>query len=454
MNKNVINCKKSEFVPGQTLQATVKNVCATGVMVKMPDGHGSGVISPRCWGTGIERETALAAIRPGDKFDVTVRLYDARTSTLSLVLVGCESLEPLRKKVNKPAHQSVRPSQGAACPHKPNFVTIAAGTTFLWDASNLLGAVGAENAARTFDVISRSLCEQGYKVMFFIERRCLTWALHNQRSAEEAAELEAFVHRGDIVVVGDGGNGAEEADCAILQMAEALPGSVCVSRDRFSDYAHLYPGIVGTDRVRSFSAVKIGGKTMVLVNGIAHAIVVDGMEEVALDAPSVQEPPASPSVAPDATPVPAQAAAQDVRAGVPDGRGGLFAVADKCIRRGDAKGAVRIYAKVAKRDPAAYRAIAEIYREGKVLPADHKKAMRYERLARKSEKSRRECSLRERRLRAEAIRGGRCSIGHFAEKRRKALSMAARSERHEMIREYLKSRRGRRGQCRDHVHAA
>ena len=98
MNKNVISCKENEFVPGRTLRATVKAVNKTGVMIKMPGGHGSGVISPRCWGTGIEREKALAEIRPGDEFDVVVCNYDARTMTMSLVLVGCEHLKPLPGK--------------------------------------------------------------------------------------------------------------------------------------------------------------------------------------------------------------------------------------------------------------------------------------------------------------------------------------------------------------------
>ena len=328
--------------------------------------------------------------------------------------------------------QIARP-QRAACPPKPSFVPIAADTMLLWDASNLLGAAGAENAARTFAAISESMSEQGYKTMFFIERRCLTWALHNQRSQTEAAELDAFVRRNDVVVVGDGGNGTGEADSAILQMAEALPGSVCVTCDRYEDYAHTYPGIVGTDRIRSFSVAKVGGKTMVLVNGIAHAIVVeDGQKEMSV----------TPRV--PAAEVPALSSDADKA----NGRSGLFAIADERIRRGDAQGAVRLYAKVAKQDPAAYHALAEMYREGHVVDADSKKAARYERLARASEKRRRECSLRDRRLRAEAVRGGRHSVDHFAAKRREALNLTIFAGRHEMICEYRKFKRIRRGKDR------
>ena len=434
MKKNVIDCEKHEFVPGRSLRATVKDVNKTGVMVRMPGGRGSGIISSRCWGVGIERERALAAIRPGDEFDVIVRSYDARTLTLALVLVGCERLVSSRSHKPNAVGQDVAQHQEASH-RKPDFVPIAAGTTFLWDAANLLGMAGVENAARTFSAISDSMSKQEYKTMFFIERRCLTWALHNQSSAEEAAELDAFSRQGNVVVVGDGGSGLGEADCAILQMAEALPGSICVTRDRYEDYAHVYPGIVGTNRIRSFSAVKMSDKTMVLVDGVAHALTLEcgpKLDEVGPSAPSAEEwtqtPTASP-VADSAIEVPAQTA-KFIIAGK---RRGLFAVADECARRGDAQGAARLYARVAKRDPAAYYSLAEMYREGRAVRADSKKARHYERLARASEKRRRECSLRERRMRAEAIRSDRHSVAHFAAKRRAALSLAIFGERHEMM---------------------
>ena len=442
MNKNIINCKHSEFVPGRTLRATVKAVHNEGVIVKMPEGRGSGVISPRCWGEGSTRAKALAALRPGDDLDVVVRLYDAPNRMLSLVLVGYEHLIPTPKAFC----QASRSAHGAACPRKPEFVPIQAGTTFLWDASNLLGAVGAENVARTFWTISETMSVRGYKAMFFIEQRALTWAMHNQRTKAEAAELDAFIRRGDVVVVGDGGNGAEEADCAILQMAEALPGSVCVTRDRYGDYAHTYPGIVGTSRIRSFSVAKVGGKTMILVSGITRAIVV---ENVQMQAGVASSAPSAPATAPTVTPVVPQTvvpvAVQVAETPAETGKSvccsGLFAVADECVRRGDAQGAVRIYEKVAKRDPAAYRALAEMYRAGKAVAADGKKAARYERLARKVEKSRRERSLRERRLRAEVIRSGRHVADHFAAKRRKALGLAIFRDTREMISEYRSAKR-------------
>ena len=430
MNKNIINCKHGEFIPGRTLRATVKTVNKTGVMVKTPGGRGSGVISARCWGDGLEREKALAAIRSGDEFDVVVCSYDQRTLTLSLVLVGCKSLMVPTKKTKKSICSPIDSSLCVMHPRKPAYQPIESGTVFLWDTANLLGATGAENAAQTFKAIAQTLSEQGYKSLFFIERRCLTWALCNQRTEDEAAELDAFVKQGDVVVVEDGGNGAGEADCAILQMAEALPGSVCVTRDHYEDYAHVYQNIVGTSRIRSFSVAKTCGKTMILVNGITHAIVVEDRQVQAFALPVAPSAPLTPAT----NLVPA------------DNSKGLLAVAGEYVRRGDAQRAERIYAKVAKHDPAAFRALAEMYREGKAVPVDGKKATRYERLARKSEKSRRARNMRERRLRAEAIRSYRHTIDHFAAKRREALNLTVYGERYERAHEHRKlMRTWRRG---------
>ncbi len=339
-NKNIINCKYSEFIPGQKLRATVKTIC------------------------------------------------------------------------------------------KPEFKPIASGTILLWDVSNLLGAIEVENAARTLEAVAGALYDQGYKPMFFIERRCFTWAHCNQRTAADVDALDMFMRHSDVVLVEGGGTGKAEADYAILQMAEALPDSVCVSRDHFSDYAHMYPDIVGTNRIRSFSVAKIGGKTMILVNGIVHAIVVD-----------------APVVAQDADDAAAPVDMPPMEVNVSAGRGGLLAVADERVRRGDAKGALRIYAKVAKRDPLAYHALAEMYREGNAVRADVKKAAHYERLARTSEKNRRACLVRDRRRRAEAIRCGLHSVAHFSAKRRNALSMTTFARQHEAICEYRKFRKARRGKA-------
>ena len=454
--KNILECKQSELVPGRMFCATVKDVRREGVRVKMPYG-GAGIISSRCWGDGPVREKALAAIHPGDEFDVVVRSYDARNRMLSLVLVECGDLEPSQEMVRDAASPAISPRPSTTRPRKPDFKPIASGTMLLWDVSNLLGAVDVENAAQTLETIAGALSEQGYKSMFFLERRCLTWARCNQRTEADTDALNMFMRRSDVVLVEGGGTGKAEADSALLQMADVLPDSVCVSRDHFSDYAPVYPDIVGTNRIRSFSVAKIGGKTMILVNGIAHAIVVEhGQMQKAVLAPSEPSVPAHAAtesaididtsvVAQDADTATAPVDRPPMEANVTVGHGGLLAVADECVRRGDAKGAVRIYTKLAKCDPQAYRALAEMYREGLAVRADGKKAAHYERLARISEKTRRACLVRDRRRRAEEVRSGQYSGGHFSAKRRKALRLATFVRQHEEICEYRKFKKARRG---------
>ena len=78
MNKNIINCKKGEFVPGRTLRATVKVVHEMGVEVKMPGGRGSGIISSRCWGTGIAREKERRPFAELDILPIISRLNGER----------------------------------------------------------------------------------------------------------------------------------------------------------------------------------------------------------------------------------------------------------------------------------------------------------------------------------------------------------------------------------------
>lgn len=211
------------------------------------------------------------------------------------------------------------------------------------------------------------------------------------------------------------------------------------------------------EREKAFAAIHAGDELNVKDNksvcGIAHAIVVDvdsGQTEVVPGTPSSESSAAASAVAPVDVHVDALSAESDIFGR----RGGLFAIAGERVRRGDVRGAVRIYAKVARRDPSAYSALAEMYREGSGGCADIKKAVRYERLARAAEKSRRECSLRERRLRAESIRGGERDFGHFSAKRRKALDLAVFASRHEMICEYRKLKRARRGWGRVYGRAA
>jgi len=404
--------------PGAKFLGTVRAVRREGVFVEAPGGYGSATISPRCWGDGKARMKALSAIRPGDEFEVVVRSIDIRTRSLSLVLAGYEDLMRQAKKATTMPKAAFNVTHYIYNSRKPDHQPILEGTVFLWDVANLFGKIGPEDAAWRLESVARSLEEQGYRSLFFIERRSLTWAKHNQRSEADVAALEVFARRDDFSIVADGGKDRrEEADSAILQVAEAIPNSVCVSHDHYGDYAKAHSSIVGTDRVRSFTVSRLDGKLLISVNGMKRAIVVEPQrEEVACDLETVSDP--------------EDISASVADAGVEGRHSGLFAVADEYVRRGDAKSAVRVYAKLAKKDSAAYIALADMYRTGIGVRPDAKKVARYERLAQAFVKRTRERELRDRRRRVQSIRSGRAEP-HFAAKRMQALNMVAVYEKHE-----------------------
>ena len=415
--------------PGQKFLVAVRAIRNEGVIVEMPNGRGSAIITPRCWGDGEARKNALVAIRPGDEFEVIVRSIDMRTRTLSLVLVGCEDLMHQTKKRYAASNAAANVSLSVCNSRKAAYQPIPEGTVFLWDVANLFGKIGPEDAAWRLGSIARSLETQGYRSLFFIERRSLTWAMHNQLSASDAAALDEFARRDDFSVVADGGKGRrDEADCTILQVAEAIPNSVCVSCDHYGDYAKAHPGIVGTDRVRSFSVSKLDGKLMISVSGLKCAIVVEPQSDEVIGDPQA-------ATAHEAIGV------SVAEAVVKECHTGLFAVADEYARRGDAKNAERVYSKVAKKNPAAYEALADMYREGVGVGVDLKKTVQYERLAIAIEKRNRERSIRDCRRHAQALRGGGGFGGHFSVKRQAELSFRNLVETQCLANDYRRAKR-------------
>ena len=385
------------YAVGQIVTATIKQARFEGLVLDVA-GVRSAIMSPCAFGYGRSRVKAISQMRSGDQVVGRVVGYYPETSQMTLEFVSF-------------------PRQNTI-PRKPDYRPIPEGTVFLWDVANLFGKIGPEDAAWRLESIARSMEAHGYRSLFFIERRSLSWAKHNQLSAADVEALEMFARRDDFSVVADGGKDRkDEADCAILQVAEAIPNSICVSHDHYSDYAKVHSGIVGTDRVRSFTVTRLDGKLLICVSGLKSAIVVETCQE--------EMAPASEAVT---TPEVANTSVADAR-----GEGihtGLFAVADEYVRRGDAKSAERVYAKLAKKDSAAYVALADMYRTGVGVLPDAKKVARYERLALAFVKRTRERELRDRRRRVQSIRSGSAEP-HFAAKRMQALNMVAFYEKHE-----------------------
>lgn len=389
MKKN----KNNKFVRGQKFVATVKAVRREGVAIEMPDGRGSGVISARCWGKGDKREKALAAIRRGDRLEVLVRSFNPLAGTLSLVLAGCGNRKPANKKSlkGKSVAGSVREEPRA---RKPDFLPIPKGSVLLFDCANLLGKTGAEYAAKIFEGIAGSLASEGFKAMFFMERRTYWWALHNQASQEDASALKAFAAREDFCLIGDGKDAdrKNEADAAILQVAEAIPNSVCVSDDRFGDYRAHHPTLVGTERIRSFSVSRFGGNILVCVAGLRSAIVIDTSKPCETLKVANEE----------------NAAVEDEKIAV-NGKTrtehkGIFGLADECFHRGDIRKAERFYLMAAKKDSSAYFALADLYEARGSSVADMKRANHYDRLGFRAAKRKMQSERRLRRIRSYAKR--------------------------------------------------
>lgn len=391
-------------VKGQIITATIRKIRVEGLILNVP-GVASAVMSTRAFGKGEERDNALGRMAAGDRVTGRVLAYYPKTRQMTL--------------------EYVPPRKTETSPRKPERKAIGEGTVFLVDTANVLGFTGPEHAAVILESIADELSSQGYKSMFFLEHRTYIWARCHQSAERETAALDAFVKREDFALVSDGGGRAMkcEADAPILQVCEAMENSVVVSKDHYADYAKLHPGIVGTDRVREFNVLKLRDRTVITISGLTRAIVANhvGLIQAEADSHEVEAERTS-QVGVDAT---------------AERRCGLAAIADKHVRKGDIHKAERIYAKVAKKDPEAYHALAEIYGEGMGVDADLKKAVRYERLARNLKKRRIECEKRYNRIRAESARDGRFLLGHFSSKRREALHIAAISNGHEMICEYF-----------------
>lgn len=266
--QNLKACKT--FEPGQKLLATIKAVHKEGVLVEMPQGRGAGVISPRCWGDGEARIRALAGLHPGDEVEVCVRSYHALTRTLSLVLTGCEEMLGIR---SSPQASSV--SFNAL---KTHVEPITMGTVLLWDVANLLGIVGSEYATQLLEGLSKNLKAQGLHPVFFIEYRALERACREQTSETDAQTLKKLFNRNDFQVLPDYSREKKwrpEVDSIILQMAEVIPNSICISCDYFRDYAEIHPNLVGTSRVRPFRTNRQDSKLHLSIDGLLEEIVIE-----------------------------------------------------------------------------------------------------------------------------------------------------------------------------------
>lgn len=357
---------------GEKFLATVKLVRPEGIYFEKR-GNWSGCIAASFFGKGATREAALAKIHPGDTCKVEILA----------VHPGNRSLEFTLAKGGKKDGQP---------PRKPVFAPCPEGTTFLFDLSNFLGAVAGRRGADWVDAIEKSLTASGYSVLFFVERRCLAWARHQQVTELDVDRLLTLEKRSDRVSVIFGRG---EADLAMLQVADAVPGSVCISRDSFRDYGAAFPAIVGSDRVKSFTLANVAGKRVLSIDGVRDPISLEDPEPTpaVAEAETVGTEPAKPAVSTNQDSASADHADS---AAVDEGVFGC-AVAWRPRRRRGA--ATHFYAKSARNDPDLFYALADQYAAG--TAEERKLAAKYEKLAFQKEKRLREVKFRKLRQRAE-----------------------------------------------------
>lgn len=355
------------YTPGERFTATVKAVRPEGVYIDRA-GVGSGTISTACWGSGQARKEALSKIRPGDQFEVEVVSWDPKTKTLSLVLPGMNNC--------------VRAQNSSARSSKPQFAPIPVGSTLLIDFSNLLGGFKSEGnpaswAIPLLESVEAQLTAAGYGVHFFMEERTFNWISTNQRDSEDKKLFQELCFRKDRVTVVCGKK--TEADHPILQTAAMLPDAVCVSRDHFRDYAAAFSGIVGSERIRTFTVMRVAGHTLLSIDGIKNAILVRRQASHATEAQMVTNMPQKPEA-----PVTNESTAETIP------------VSQQTFRNRETE--IRLLSMAARKDPSKYLALADLYWSTSKAE-DRKLAAKFETLWLKRKKSLRESRIRDQRRR-------------------------------------------------------
>lgn len=283
---------------------------------------------------------------------------------------------------------------------KPEHNLLPSGTFFLIDTANLLGHTGPQHAARTLGAVSADLSAQGYRAVFFLEYRSYVWVRRRQDSERDASLLDAFVGREDFALVDeDVGLEKSEADAIILQAAEALPGSVCLTKDKFMDYAGIHPNII-PGRILGFTVVKLDDRMLIAVKGLKRAISIGAAGLKTTFEKSSLEHEANDSQ-------------RDCVASVVTRRSGSTSAGGVCSERSAKRYAARTVSKHSKKNLEDIRALV-------AGDWDYREPLNDDR-----EKRRAECERRYSRLRIQAIREGRFHLPHFSSKRREEAGLAA-----------------------------
>lgn len=252
---------------------------------------------------------------------------------------------------------------------KPRYKVLEKGSVLFVDGANLLGAFDPSEAMHVLSSAAEGLKKMGYVCRVYLEHRSWVYYSHNQESDAAREAFESTCKALEVMIVG------READIAILQMLRSVTKSVALTNDRYSDYATVFPELVGTMRIRGFSVTEVNGEKLIAVDGLAKTIRVKKIRHV-------------------------RSYKKNVSAGL-CGHGNVL------LEKGNLHGATRCFEKMlARHDADGCTGLSEVYSH----QGDDNNADKFSKLGEKMTRRMREKKRRERRLAAESRRTGLMNI--------------------------------------------
>ena len=384
--KRPVRPKKVEitFTSGQVVMARVKRIDAVSAYLTVR-GACSVVVSAKAFGP--DGAVAFADLAVGQQVLARVKAWYPQNR--QIVLAGVEKIVRLGKK------QTANVGRRTVRPAKPDYEPLAKGTVALVDGANLLHKFEPTEATKVFRSLSDGLKAQGYEGRIYLEHRAWKFVSCHQASAADGEQFKTLCRDLEVTIVG------RESDIAILQALKVVPNSVAVTKDRFDDYAKAFPELVGSSRLRGFSVTRIGGETLIAIDGLVEAIKVS--EPVLEKSPVVEALPTVESEEEEFEVFGFEANTVRQRTFTMNVAPGLCGHGNVLLMKGNVKGAERCFEKMAARHRCeGYAGLAAVWSNR----GNDKMAERYVQLGEKQARRLRDQRLRNRRIAAERRRVG------------------------------------------------
>ena len=375
--KNVVSTSRfaaPSLKPHKLVSVKIKALDISGVSVVAPQFGIHGLIKASSFGsTTAERRAAMSAYHVGQYVMVSVERYNPQNGLALFVLPSGQAT----------SHANTALEFATKKAKKPMKMALPKGTQILVDASNVLKAVHdflPEYAAvDVLRALEEGVTAAGYAVTFVLDLKTFWWNYYNMPT-EKREVWHQFCNEKVTNTVG-------EADETLLQLASTMSDSIILSNDRFRDYAKLYPELVGSTRVHTFT---------VMHNGV-HAVTISGVQKVFLMQHFLEE--ATPPLVEECNVVAPELECIETRVYEPvTSRASEVAEGVSSLRR-----------KVVEHDAQALYTLATYYAEGVGVHQDFSKSVRLDRAAQKAQKRAWQEGRRRRRMRANQAFLPRCA---------------------------------------------